>query len=82
MVPTRRRLPGRRGTPTAWIITIPLLTVLGIPLAEAVIGVVVLRFLNFWLPTILDLNGLGRSGSLRRHPEEDNASAQGAPSTT
>ena len=58
------------------------LTVLGLPLAEAVVGVVVWRFFNFWLPTIPGLIELGRSGNLGRHLAEDNSPAQGAPRTT
>lgn len=54
------------------------LTVLGIPLAEAVVGVVVWRFFNFWLPTIPGLIELGRSGNLGRHLAEDNAPPEGA----
>ena len=42
------------------------LTVLGIPLAEAIVGVVVWRFFNFWLPTIPALIELGRSRELGR----------------
>lgn len=42
------------------------LTVLGIPLAEAVAGVVVWRFFNFWLPTIPALIELARARELAR----------------
>jgi uncharacterized membrane protein YbhN (UPF0104 family) len=42
------------------------LTVLGIPLAEALAGVVVWRFFNFWLPTIPALIELARSRDLAR----------------
>lgn len=42
------------------------LTVLGIPLAEAVAGVVVWRFFNFWLPTIPALIELARTRELAR----------------
>lgn len=42
------------------------LTVLGIPLAEAVAGVVVWRFFNFWLPTIPALIELARARDLAR----------------
>jgi uncharacterized protein (TIRG00374 family) len=42
------------------------LTVLGIPLAEAVVGVIVWRFFNFWLPTIPALIELARSRELGR----------------
>jgi len=49
------------------------LTVLGIPLAEAVVGVVVWRFFNFWLPTIPGLIELGRSASLGRRLAEEHA---------
>lgn len=42
------------------------LTVLGIPLAEAVAGVVVWRFFNFWLPTIPALIELARARELGR----------------
>lgn len=42
------------------------LTVLGIPLAEAIVGVVVWRFFNFWLPTIPALIELARSRELGR----------------
>ena len=49
------------------------LTVLGIPLAEAVAGVVVWRFFNFWLPTIPGLVELARAGNLGRHLADDYA---------
>jgi hypothetical protein len=42
------------------------LTVLGIPLAEAVAGVVVWRFFSFWLPTIPALIELARARDLAR----------------
>lgn len=58
------------------------LTVLGIPLAEAVVGVVVWRFFNFWLPTIPGLIELGRSARLGRQLAEENAATAGAPHTT
>ena len=51
------------------------LTVLGIPLAEAVVGVVVWRFFNFWLPTIPGLIELGRSAGLGRTLAERHAEA-------
>lgn len=56
------------------------LTVLGIPLADAVVGVVVWRFFNFWLPTIPGLIELARAGNLGRHLADENAHpADGAP---
>jgi uncharacterized protein (TIRG00374 family) len=42
------------------------LTVLGVPLAEAVVGVVVWRFFNFWLPTLPGLVALARAQNLGR----------------
>ena len=47
------------------------LTVLGIPLVEAVVGVVVWRFFNFWLPTIPALIELARTRELGRRLAED-----------
>ena len=58
------------------------LTVLGIPLAEAVVGVVVWRFFNFWLPTIPGLIELGRVGNLGRHLAEENPPTASGPRTT
>lgn len=59
------------------------LTVLGIPLAEAVVGVVVWRFFNFWLPTIPGLIELGRAGGLGRRLADENSppAAQRGPTT-
>ena len=42
------------------------LTVLGVPLAEAVAGVVVWRVFNFWLPTLPGLIELARAQGLGR----------------
>lgn len=53
------------------------LTVLGIPLAEAVVGVVVWRFFNFWLPTIPGLIELGRSAGLGRRLADEYAPPSG-----
>lgn len=53
------------------------LSVLGIPLAEAVAGVVVWRFFNFWLPTIPGLVELARAGNLGRHIAQENRAGRG-----
>jgi uncharacterized membrane protein YbhN (UPF0104 family) len=48
------------------------LTVLGVPLAEAVVGVVVWRVFNFWLPTLPGLIELARAQRLGRRLAEEN----------
>ncbi len=55
------------------------LTVLGIPLAEAVVGVVVWRFFNFWLPTIPALIELARTRELGRRLGEETQRAPRGP---
>jgi hypothetical protein len=51
--------------------------VLGIPLAEAVVGVVVWRFFNFWLPTIPGFIELVRSAGLGRRLADEYAPPSG-----
>lgn len=48
------------------------LTVLGVPLAEAVAGVIVWRVFNFWLPTLPGLVELARAQGLGRRLAEEN----------
>lgn len=55
------------------------LTVLGIPLAEAVVGVVVWRFFNFWLPTLPALVELARVQNLGRRLAREAGRAPRAP---
>ncbi len=52
------------------------LTVLGVPLAEAVVGVVVWRVFNFWLPTLPGLVELARSQGLGRRLAQENGAAR------
>lgn len=49
------------------------LTLLGVPLAEALVGVVLWRFFNFWLPTIPALIELARSRDIGRRMHEEAA---------
>ncbi len=55
------------------------LTVMGIPLAEAVVGVVVWRFFNFWLPTIPALIELARTRDLGRRLAEQSEGGRTGP---
>lgn len=54
------------------------LTVLGVPLAEAVVGVVVWRVFNFWLPTLPGLVELARSQGLGRRLANENGAPEDA----